>query len=295
MTRMRSLWSARLAYALVAPLFLLYLVFSLIPIAQTFVLSVHDTELLTMGEFVGLDNYQRFLADPAFQKGTINTVVLTAICAVATLVVSFLLAVMVHSPATRGRTAFKVIYFLPAVTAGVAIAYIWKAMFDTKYGFVNALIRTAGFDEVRWLSDPNVALFSIAFVLTWASIGYFMIIFLAQLQALDPALYEVAAIDGAGRVQLMRYITIPLMRHAISLVFVLELIFFMQAFVLVWVMTKGGPGGSTDVLSTVAYRSAFQSGFPQFGVAAAASMVLFAAIFLLTAIVNRRTKLLGDA
>lgn len=293
MTKLRRAWSARAAYLLIAPLLALYGVFSLVPIAQTFVLSAYDTNIVTIGSFVGLDNYRRFLSDPAFQQGTLNTVILTVICAIATLVLAFALAVLLHSPSTRARTVFKVVYFLPAVTAGSAIAYVWKWMFDTKFGFVNAALGGFGVEGPRWLSDPHLALYSIAFVLTWASVGYFMVIFLAHLQALDPALYEVAAIDGAGAWQALRFITIPMMRRAISLVFVLELIFFMQAFVLVWVMTKGGPGRSTDVLTTVAYKAAFQSGFPQFGVAAAASVVLFLAILILTTVVNRRTNLLG--
>lgn len=295
MGMVQRIWQARTSYLLVLPILLLYGVFSLLPIGQTFFLSLYNAKIVSLGEFVGLGNYQSLVLHSGFRQAAANTVVFTAICSLASIAVSLPLAALLHLRMTRARPVLQAIYFLPVVTPGAAIGYIWKWLYDTKFGLLNTALLAVGIEGPRWLSDPKLALYSIAAVMVWATTGYFMVIFLAHLDTLDPALYEAAAIDGAGTVHQFLYITLPLLRGAISLVLILGIIFFMQAFVLVWTMTRGGPGGSTHLITTLSYQQAFMTGSPRFGLSAAASTLLFLAILLCTVVAARVTRFLEDA
>ena len=149
---------------------------------------------------------------------------------------------LVSLPWVRGQTFFKVVFFLPVVTSLVAVGYVWKWMLDPSYGVINAALGLAGIRPgPRWLSDPGLALWSLVAVNVWKWIGYFQVIFLANLQAIDPHYYEAAAIDGAGPWRRFLRITLPLLRAAIILSVILAVVNFLKAFALVFVMTQGGP------------------------------------------------------
>ena len=278
-------------YGFLLPICLLYAVFSLYPIVQTFELSFYDAKIVEQGPFVGLDNYRALLHAPGFGQALGNTVVFTAGSTVTALAVALALAELVSLPWLRGKTAFKVVFFLPVVTSLVAVGYIWKWMLDPSYGVVNAVLGLAGFRPgPRWLSDPDLALWSLVLVNVWKWVGYFQVIFLANLQAIDPHYYEAAAIDGAGAWRRFTRITLPLLRAAIVLSVILAVVNFLKAFALVFVMTQGGPAGRTELMATYVYREAFGTGQFRFGFSAAASVVLFAMIMAFTVTSNRAER-----
>jgi ABC-type sugar transport system permease subunit len=184
---------------------------------------------------------------------------------------------------------FKVLFFLPVVTSLVAVGYIWKWMMDPSYGVLNvALAAVTGIRPgPNWLSNPDLALWSLVLVNVWKWIGYFLVIFTANLQAIDRGYYEAASIDGAGAWARFWRVTLPLMRAAIVLSVILAIVNFLKAFALVFVMTQGGPAGRTELMATYVYREAFGTGQLRFGFSAAASMVLFAMIMVGTVFANR--------
>ena len=287
-----ALWSRmfqeRTAYLFLAPILLLYTVFSLYPIIQTFELSFFAAKIVEQGPFVGLKNYRDILAAPGFHQALGNTLVFTAGSTVVVLVASLALAVFVNISWVRGKTFFKVIFFLPVVTSLVAVGYIWKWMMDPTYGIINVTLSLVGIQPgPNWLSNPRLALWSLVLVNVWKWVGYFLIIFIANLQAIDQTYYEAAAIDGAGAWSQFYRITLPLLRLAVILTVILGIVNFLKAFALIFVMTQGGPAGHTELMATYVYREAFGTGQLRFGFSAAASMVLFVMIMAFTAVANR--------
>jgi len=290
-----ALWARmfqeRTAYLFLAPILLVYTAFSLYPIVQTFELSFFDAKIVEQGPFVGLKNYRDILASTSFHQALGNTLVFTAGSTVVVLVVSLALAVLVNISWVRGKTLFKVIYFLPVVTSLVAVGYIWKWMMDPSYGILNVALSLVGIHPgPNWLSNPSLALWSLVLVNIWKWVGYFLIIFTANLQAIDQSYYEAASIDGAGAWSQFYRITLPLLRMAIILSVILGIVNFLKAFALVFVMTQGGPAGRTELMATYVYREAFGTGQMRFGFSAAASMVLFVMIMIFTALANRFGK-----
>jgi ABC-type sugar transport system permease subunit len=283
---MRSIWRERESYLLLLPILVLYGVFSLWPIVQTFYLSFYDAKIVRLGPFVGLKNYIA-MNNSAFRQAFGNTVVFAILSIVIILVIAIPLAVLVNSPGLRFKTVFKVAYFLPVVTSFVAAGYIWKWMYEPTYGVVNRFLALFGIHGPKWLSNPNLALLSVIIVNVWKWVGYFIVILLANLQLIEPVLYEAAAIDGAGPLQQFFLITLPLLRSAIGLCVVLGVINFLSGFSLVFVMTSGGPGGRTALIATYVYNEAFGTGQLRIGYSAAASVVLFALLIAFTFMSNR--------
>lgn len=285
----QAIWRERTSYLFILPILILYIVFSIWPIIQTFHLSFYDAKIVRLGPFVGLKNYASIFNSVGFRQAFANTIIFTALSIAITLVIAIVLAVLVNAPAVRFKTAFKVIYFLPVVTSFVASGYIWKWMYDPTYGVLNTFLSILGLQGPNWLSNPDLALLSMVIVNVWKWIGYFMVILLANLQLIEPEFYEAAAIDGASAMQQFFRITLPLLRVAIGLCVVLGMVNFLRAFALVFVMTQGGPAGRTEVMATFVYKEAFGTGLLRIGFSAAASMVLFALIMIFTIISNRLT------
>ncbi len=285
-TVVRSIWRERVSYLFLLPILVLYGVFSLWPIVQTFYLSFYDAKIVRLGPFVGLKNYLA-INNSAFLQAFGNTVIFTVLSIALILVIAIPLAVLVNSPGLRFKTVFKVAYFLPVVTSFVAAGYIWKWMYEPTYGVVNRFLALFGIHGPNWLSTLKLALLSVVIVNVWKWVGYFIVILLANLQLIDPALYEVASIDGAGTLQQFFHITLPLLTGAIGLCVLLGVINFFSAFALVFVMTRGGPGGRTELLATYLYKEAFGTGQLRIGYSSAASVVLFALLIAFTFISNR--------
>jgi multiple sugar transport system permease protein len=180
----------------------------------------------------------------------------------------------------RWIKAYRTIFYLPAVTSLVAIGIVWVWMFDPQFGVINQALRAVGVEGPLWLADTRLALVCLIVTAAWRNIGYFATVFLAGLQGIDAMYYEAARIDGAGRWASFRFVTLPLLKSTIVFVVVLAVILSFQVFALVYVMTGGGPAGSTSVLVFYLYQQAFT--YFRLGYASAVGFVLFVIIFVLT-------------
>lgn len=284
-------------YLFVSPAFLCLVAFGLLPIVVAAAVSVTDLDvsgLANLGNvhFVGLDNYRALADDDAFW-GALRTTAIFVVMGVPTIVVTSLaVAIALNQSQSRLFRALRAFYFLPAITAIVAIALIWGYLYNTQFGLVNYLLTSAGFEPVPWLSDPVIAKFSVALVAIWRASGLNIIIFLAALQAIPKEYLEAAAVDGAGAWRRLVSITIPLLRFAIFFVTVTTLINWMQFFDEPYVLTQGGPTGATTSISLYIYKQGFQDN--EFGFASAASLVLLVIIGVVTAIQLRARRASND-
>lgn len=281
-------------YVFIGPAFACLVAFGLLPILVAAAVSLTDLDLRGLGDpstvtFIGLDNYQRLFADDEFWSALRNTGSFILIGVPVIIVGSLAVAIALNQSSSRFFRFLTGFYFLPAITAIVAISLIWGYLLNGQFGLINYVLGLAGVDPVPWLSDPVVAKFSVAFVAIWRASGLNIIIFLAALQSIPKEYYEAASLDGAGEWRKIISVTVPLLRFAIFFVTVTTLIGWMQFFDEPYVLTKGGPTGSTTSISLYIYQQGFQ--FNEFGFASAASIILFVLIFVVTALQLRSRRL----
>ena len=271
----RSAWLFLLPAAAILLCFLLY------PIAWSFLagfrrISIGDLAGLQPwslpGKWTGLGNYRALIADPLVRKSLWNTAFFALMFIPGTLVVSLGLALLVQR-SLRGIGLFRALFFLPYVVSIVAAGLVWRWMFDTEHGLVNALIAAAGATPPDWFISTRLAMPVIALMSVWRWSGYFMLIFLAGLQAIPTELYEAAAVDGAGVFSVFGRITLPLLRRPMLFALFVLLIRAQNVFQEVYVMTGGGPANSTVTVTFEIWRLAFRSAL--IGRGAALSYILF--------------------
>lgn len=283
---------ALVPYALISPALVCLLIFNILSIAVAAVVSLTNLDITGLADpsqvrFIGSANYQAMLHDPAFWEAFRNTLFFVGL-GVPTLVIgSLAIAVALNYSQSWFFRALRAFYFVPAITAIVAISLIWGNIYNSQFGLLNWLLSLIGKGPVEWLSDPTLAKFSVALVAIWRGSGLDTIIFLAALQAIPAEYYEAAAIDGAGEWRKIFRITLPLMRFAIFFVTVTTLISWMQFFDEPYVLTQGGPVHATTSMSLYIYQQGFRDN--EFGFASAVSIVLFAIIAVVTA-VQLRTR-----
>src|SRR5215211_8630867 len=276
---MRKEWSA---YLFLAPSLLQFCVLMVFPVIFSFYLSFHEWNILESEKpYVGLDNYTRLLSDRRVHQAIFNTVYYTVISVPLTLFCGLLVALLLNNK-IRGRGLFRAMYYLPGVTSAVAVAVVWKWIFNGDFGLINYYLTRIGLisEPVRWLTDPNLAMPSIIIVSIWGGVGGCMIIYLAGLQAIPDELYDAAKVDGAGPIRTLFSITIPLLGPATFFLLITSIIGAFQQFGLPYLLTAGGPAGRTTTIAYYLYTSAFKNF--EMGYAAAISYVLFAMIFIFT-------------
>jgi multiple sugar transport system permease protein len=277
--------SALVPYVLVSPALICLVTFSVVSIFVAAVVSLTNLDIGGLADwgqvrFIGLHNYQALFSDPSFWEALGNTAFFVVV-GVPTLVIgSLAIAIALNYSRSRFFRALRAFYFVPAITAIVAISLIWGNLYNSQFGLLNWLLSLVGAGPVEWLTDPTLAKFSVALVAIWRGSGLDIIIFLAALQAIPPDYYEAAAVDGAGEWQKIFRITVPLMRFAILFVTVTTLINWMQFFDEPYVLTQGGPVHATTSMSLYIYQQGFS--YDEFGFAAAASIVLFAIMAVVT-------------
>jgi raffinose/stachyose/melibiose transport system permease protein len=280
----------RVAYLYLAPALLFYLIFAFGPLLYTAWLSFFRWDGITVGTWVGLDNYDRVLSDPAIRSSFVHALVLIVFYALLPCAIGlFLASVMAHSR-IRGVGFFRAVLFLPQTIATVVVAIAWVWIYGAR-GPLNQGLRAIGLDSLTrsWLGDFNLALPAVGLVGTWVMFGLCMVLFVAGIQKIPQSLYEAARVDGAGRWREFFAVTLPGLRGEIAVALTLTTIFALRTFDLVYVATSGGPGSSTTVPSWLVYQNAFANG--RVGLAAAVAVVLtiiiFAVAFLITRIVDR--------
>lgn len=260
---------------MLAPAVLIYAIFAFYPMLDVVHLSFLRWNGLTDARpFVGLDNYvQIFTADPVFWAALRNVVIWTLLSIVIPPLIGFALALGLNQP-LPGKTFLRAVYYLPVIIATIAVATIWRWMYDPFSGLINQILTDLGLSNLilDWLGDRNVALYSMFAASVWQSVGFSMVLFLAGLQGVSSTLVEAARIDGAGRYATFRHVILPSLRPTITIVLILSLINSLKAFDIVYGMTGGGPAQSTQMLAMWSYTQAMQLG--NFGNGSAISVVL---------------------
>jgi raffinose/stachyose/melibiose transport system permease protein len=272
-----ALWHAHStqAWILLGPAMLIYAVFALYPMVDTFLLSFQSWNGLTPERgFAGLSNYAYILQDdPVFWLAFRNTVIWTVLAVSIPPLIGFGLAMAVNQQ-LPGRNIMRAIFYLPVILAPIAVATMWKWMYDPFFGLFNQMLTSAGLQHwiKDWLGDRQVALYSVFGAYIWQHVGFSMVLFLAGLQGVNHTLVEAARIDGANRFQVFRHVTLPAMSTSITIVLVLSLIQSLRAFDIVYGMTLGGPAQSTQMLALWAFTQSMQ--IHDFGRGSAVAVVL---------------------
>ncbi|MCW6003408.1 sugar ABC transporter permease [Micromonospora sp. CPCC 205371] len=275
----------RIAYLYLLPGFLVYLAFVLVPLAHTVELSFFEWDGISVGRWVGLDNYRRLLGDSTILSSFAHAGVFLVFTSVVPVMLGLVLAAALSRHRLRGLAVFRTVLFLPQVIAMVVVGVAWRWMY-TDDGVVNQLLHAIGLGSVTraWLGDFTWALPAVGLVGTWVMYGLCMVLFLAGVQKIDTSLYEVARIDGAGPIREFRHVTLPGLRQEIAVALTITTIAALRNFDLVYVTTNGGPGNATNVPAVEIYRLGFREG--DVGLACAVAVVLtlliFAVVFAIT-------------
>jgi multiple sugar transport system permease protein len=281
--RTQAGWSA----LFLSPTLLVIGIFTVVPMVMTFVISFHQWSMFTpMGEmtFVGLDNYRRLLSDPARVQAIGNTAVYVGLSVLITVPLALLVSLLLYFPTLKGKDLVRVLLFATYVIPTVAIVIIWSNIYAPGYGPLSATLEAVGIPSPAWLSDPSWALVSLVIFNVWQMLGYYVILLIAGLTQIPEELYEAAKIDGAGIVRRTWSITVPLLRRSLVFVILMTFINSIQVFDPIYLLTQGGPAGSTDVVSFEIQRSAFQYGLA--GEASALAVSLFMMIVVVGAVLG---------
>ena len=271
------------AWVLALPFLALFLVFTAGPVLASLGMSFTDIRSTDMRTpfavgFVGVENYAKLLADPLFQKVMLNTFLYLVLGVPLTMALALAAAVGLNR-ITFLRGLFRVGYYLPVVTSIVAVSVVWKFLLRDEGGLLNAVLALVGINGPAWLDSTSLALPSLVVMSSWRNLGSLMIIFLAGLQTIPTEVNEATEVDGASAWQRFRHITLPMLRPTLLFGAVITSIGYLQFFEEAFVMTKGGPLDSTRSVTFFTYD---QFGFGNYGLAAAASYLLFLAVVVFT-------------
>jgi multiple sugar transport system permease protein len=258
--------------------------FTVVPILTSLGLTLTEWDLLTAPKFVGLDNFRRLIGDQNFWKALSNTLFFIVTYIPLVMISALGIAILLNQK-LKGVVFFRAAFFTPVVSAWVAVALLWQWIFNPRFGLVNYLLGLIGIDGPAWLLDPQWAMPAIVITSVWKDIGFVMIMFLAGLQSIPDEYYEASSIDGANNWQRFRFITLPLLSPTVFFALIISLINSFQVFDQVWIMTEGGPAGSTSVLVELIVKNAFS--YSRMGYAATLSWVLFLLVFVVTVIQMR--------
>jgi multiple sugar transport system permease protein len=271
-------------YAFVAPAVAFLVLFALGPFVFTVYVSLHDWNMLTPVEAMpwrGLENYRYLLQDdPLFRETFRNTVAFAVATVLITSVLSLGLALLLNTQ-VRLRSLWRAVYFLPYITSTIAVSIVWNNLYHPSYGLFNGVLGLLGLPGQRFTSSVEQAMPSMVAVAVWLGLGYYMILFLAGLQAIPIDVYEAATVDGANAWDRFRAITLPLLRPTLLFVAVVSTLASLQLFDLPFVLTQqGGPVNATNTVVLYMYQTAFN--FTRMGRATAMAVMLFLVIFIIT-------------
>ncbi len=276
-------------YSFISPWIIGFCVFTLGPIIFSLYLSFCEYDIFSPPRFIGIENFSNLVHDPIFHNALYNTIYFSVFVIPLSIIFSLSLAMLVNTK-LPGAYTFRAIFYLPALTSGVAIALLWRWIFNPQLGLLNTLLNFVGLHGLGWLTDPNWALNAVIIMSIWSGLGGMMLIFLAGLQGIPSQLYEAADIDGAGPWMKFWHVTRPMLSPTIFFNLIISIINSFQVFSTVFVMTSangidvepGGPAGSTMVYILYLYQTGFKNLY--MGKACAMAWILFLIIVFLAAI-----------
>ena len=265
------------------------LVFLITPMLASLALTFYEWDPLipTRFTFVGAENYLTLIKDTNFWSALGHTLYFIVGYIPLVLITGLGVALLMNQKLI-GRTFFRGAFFIPVISAWVAVALMWSWIFNPKYGIINYLLGLIGIVGPNWLYDPNWAMPAIILTSVWKDTGFIMVLFLSSLQNIPQEYYEAAALDGADGWAKFRYITLPLLSPTVFFTLIISLINSFQVFDQVWIMTEGGPAGSTSVLVEQIINNSFRYG--RMGYAATLSWVVFLIVFVVTVFQTRMQK-----
>ena len=289
-----TLYQYRVAYAYIAPFYILFLVFNLFPMISGFVLSFFRWDGLSDMHFVNVQNYVNLFKDPLFWKALWNTLFIGIIAHIPILLGGLILAYILNSKLVKGPNIFKTIYFMPMVTSSVAITIIFSNMFGYNYGLLNWFLSLFGEAPVNWLGgDGSLIKVAVIVMFAWKWIGWNMVIYLAGMQGINNDIYEAAAIDGANHVDIVFRVMIPLLKPIILFTLIQSTIgmfnLFTEPFVLTGSSWTGGTNNGALTLMIYLLNKAPQGG-TLYGYASAVAYVITIMIIVISTLLNRVTE-----
>lgn len=247
-----------------------YLVFLLVPIGIAFAGSFHEWNPLSgIYRFIGIENYFHVFTSALFGKAMLNTLIFSVVVIFFRVGLGLAIAVAINSALIKRKSFFRAVYYMPVVTPMVAVAFVWKFLYNPQIGAINQIL---GLD-LNWLMNPKTALLAIMVMTIWKDFGYAVVMFMAGLYSLPSDAMEAAKVDGASSWQTFKWLTLPLLKPMTLFVVITSIISYIQAYVQVMILTDGGPGTATYLSSYIIYNEAFVK--YNFGYASAMSFVLF--------------------
>lgn len=268
------------ALGFISPTLIIFCTFILFPVVFSFYLSFHKWNMFSSEQaFIGFENYRRLFSDPEFWMVLKHTLVYT----LGTVPLNMMLALAIAIALNRkiaGKRFLRTAFFTPVIISPVSAALIWRWIYDPNFGLLNYLTGFFGLPSVNWLNDPKAAMIALILMGVWKTVGINMILFSAGLQGIPDTYYEAAEIDGAGKWSQFRNITVPMLSPTTFFIMIMSMISSFQVFDIVYVLTSGGPLGSTKVIVFYMYEYAFK--FFEMGYASAVAYIFFALLAILT-------------
>lgn len=277
--------------AFLLPSLILYSLFVVIPILQSFHISLFKWDGIgPMTRFVGLDNYSVLLHDWIFWRALVNNLALIGFTLVTQLPPAILLAVLLTGK-LHGRDFFRTVFFSPQVISAVATGYLFFYIYEPTFGLLNEALRLLSLESLTrgWLGDPILAFVAVLLVISWRHIGFYMVLYMAAIESISEEIFEAAKIDGCNKRQLVWYITLPLLSNATKVAAVLAIVGSIKYFDLIWIMTAGGPYHATELLATYMYKETFTGAHLGYGatIAFALFVIAFAASIIYMRVISR--------
>lgn len=251
-------YDRRFGYLFVSPAVLILSIVILAPIVLAIITSFYDYTLINRSfeNFIGLKNYFASVSNEKFIHSSIVTIFFVLLVVLFEFLIGFLIAILLNQ-VEKFRNIYYFILLIPLLINPVVVGLIWRMFLHPQLGILNYLIGLIGIDPVNWLGDPQNAFITIIFVDIWHQVSFMIILLLAGLASIPEEPYEAARVDGANMFEQFRDITLPYMRPVIIITLLIRLIFALKTYDLIYIMTKGGPGDATDIISYYIYRSAF--------------------------------------
>ncbi|GAA0107723.1 MULTISPECIES: carbohydrate ABC transporter permease [Clostridium] len=270
-----------------SPALIGFSIFTFGSIIYSLYLSLTDYDLMTKPKFIGLENYIRaFTKDESFYKFFGNTLYFVVLLVPIVLAISLFLALLINKKAGKITKAYRVALFLPSITSTIAVSMVWLWIFNPDMGLINNMLTAIGFNNPpMWLNSPDTSKMALVIMRVWQMSGYYMIMFLAGLQTIPESLYESAQVDGANKIQSFFKITLPMLSNTTFVVIILLVIEAFNMFESIFIMTNGGPLGSTSTIMYYIYEQGF--GNYNMGYASAIAWIFFVVIMIITLIQYR--------
>lgn len=274
-----------------APAVILVSLFIFIPTVNVFRMSLYRMGGITNKQtFIGFENFKTLMGDKNFLQAMQNSILIIVLVTICTIVLAILFATLLQRGNFKGNNFFRIIFYIPNILSIVVIAGIFGAIYNPTTGLLNTFLRAIGLDALarNWMSESNIVIYSVIFVLVWQAIGYYMVMYMASMAAIPPDYYEAASLDGATELQMFSKITFPLIWSNIRTTLTFYIISTINlSFLFVQIMSDGGPNGKTEVFLNYMYKQAYGNG--AYGYGMAIGVVVFIFSFVLSGIVNKIT------